>query len=326
MNNLTLLSLLSALALLSACAAQQPKWLNDPYSEHSKSRYLVAVASADNTNDADNRALAGLARTFEVAIKERSKDESSASVERINGKQVMHNEVNASRSLNAFTSQVLEGAMIDQRWLSKQGRHYSLATLNKSEAARRFRGRLNTLDKDSRWLASRGNSGANIVQRLSALEAARTLQLERLQINRNLSVVAKMGKTSQYSEPYFRSRIKQILAQQRFRVQAQKSSELVPLLTSAVHHVGSKVSDTGSYTLVGRLDSNPIVQRQKWFWLHASMELNLQYNGKVIAKQRWSVKTSATQKEMVQSRMLDKLSNNMANYFYTLLTSAKVER
>ncbi len=325
MHNIKKISTLALLALLTACAAQQPKWLNNPYSEHAKSRYLVAVASADNSNDADNRALAGLSRTFEVAIKDRTLDFNKSTVSRLNGNQVVHNEVNASRSLNAFTSQVLEGALIDQRWRSKQGQHYSLATLNKSEAARRFRGRLNTLDKDSQWLANRGTSGANIVQRLSALEAARKLQLERLQINRNLSVVAKTGKTSRYSEAYFRERIYQDLAKTTFKIQT-KSKKLAPLLANGVHQVGSKTLDTGAYTLIGTLDTVPVIQKQRWYWLRGSLELSLQYQGKTIAKQRWSIKTSAQQKEMVQSRMLNNLANKIPNYFYTLLTSAKVGR
>lgn len=321
---LNLFLLFAVLAMLSACSSNpaKPKWLNEPYDKHPKSRYLVSVAQADNSNDADSRALAGLSRNFEVAIQDRSMDFSKASVTRSSNQQNISNETNVTRTLNAFSSEVLEGASIDERWKSKQGEHHSLAILSKQEAARRFRGRLQTMDKDTRLLLSKSNSAPNLVVRLSALERARKLQTERLQIDRNLSVVTGSGKPNSYDEPYFRNRIYQILSKQTFNTQAEPN-KLVAQLESAINQVGSKVSNNAQYILHGKLDMNEVSQQQGWFWLRGSLELSLEYQGKIIAKQRISLKESSMQKDMLQTRMLDKLTVNMGGYFYALLTSAE---
>lgn len=316
----------AVLAMLSACssAPTKPNWLNKPYDKHPKSRYLASVAQGDNSNDADSRALAGLARNFEVAIKDSSMDFSKALVIHSKEQRQITNETNVTRTLNAFSSKVLEGASIDERWKSGQGEHHSLAVLNKQEAARRFRGRLQTMDKDTRFLLAQSNSAPNLVVSLSALERARKLQLERLQIDRNLSVVARSGKLTRYDEPYFRNRIYQILSKQSFHIQAEQGP-LITQLQSAVNQVGSKVSENALYSLHGKLDMNEVSKQKGWFWLRGALELSVQYQGKVIAKQRIALKESSVQEDMIQTRMLDKLTKKMGNYFYTLLTSAEVK-
>lgn len=324
-TSLKSLFLLSILLMFTACAStpSSPKWLNKPYDKHPKSRYLVSVASADNSNDADSRALAGLSRNFEVAIKDTTMDFSKASVTRKNKQQAITNESNVTRTLNAFSSEVLEGASIDERWKSKQGLHHSLAVLNKAQATRRFRNRLHRMDSDTSRLVAKSSSTANLVVALSALEKARQLQQERLQLDRNLSVVAGSGKPTRYSESYFRDQIYQILAKQRFRIQAEPS-QLATQLQSAVSQVGSKVSNNAAYTLHGVLDMNKVMQKQGWFWLRGSLELKLEYKGKIIAKKRITLKESSKQQAMLETRMLDKLTAKMGNYFYSLLTSADV--
>lgn len=324
-TSLKSLFLLSVLLVFTGCAStpSSPKWLNKPYDKHPKSRYLVSVASADNSNDADSRALAGLSRNFEVAIKDTTMDFSKASVARKNKQQVITNESNVTRTLNAFSSEVLEGASVDERWKSEQGLHHSLAVLNKAQAARRFRGRLHSMDSDTSRLVAKSSSTANLVVALSALEKARQLQQERLQLDRNLSVVAGSGKPTRYSESYFRDQIYKILAKQRFRIQAEPS-QLATQLQSAVSQVGSKVSNNAAYTLYGVLDMNEVIQKQGWFWLRGSLELKLEYNGKIIAKKRVELKEASKQQEMLETRMLDKLTAKMGNYFYSLLTSADV--
>lgn len=310
--------------ILSACASNssKPDWLNEPYSQHPKSRYLVATASADNSNDADSRALAGLARSFEVAIQDQTLDFNKASINSRDGKREITNEQSVGRTINAFSSQVLEGASVDQRWRSEQGEHHSLAVLNKQEAARRFRTRLQEIDRDTSMLFARSNSAPNIVTKLSALEQARKLQIDRLQIDRNLSVVASAGISSRYSESYLRDRIKKILAAQRFAIQA-KPSKLTTQLQSAVVQVGSKVNQSAAYTLQGHLDLNPIDKKQNWYWLRGALVLSLEYQGKIIAKQRIEIKESSTQHNMLSQRLFNKLTANMGNHFYALLTSAQ---
>ena len=60
--------------VLTACSSKQPDWVDNPGEEFPQKRYLSAVGEADNRSTADDRALANLAKIFEVAIRDNSLD------------------------------------------------------------------------------------------------------------------------------------------------------------------------------------------------------------------------------------------------------------
>jgi hypothetical protein len=51
--------------------------------------------------------------------------------------------------------------------------------------------------------------------------------------------------------------------------------------------------------------------------------MSLIYQGEALAKKRWPLKVSATDKGMVEQRAKDKLSEQMAIYLYELITSVQ---
>ena len=64
--------------VLTGCGSTQPDWVDKPAEQYPQQRYLSAVGEADDRNTADGRALANLAKIFEVAIKDSSLDFSRA--------------------------------------------------------------------------------------------------------------------------------------------------------------------------------------------------------------------------------------------------------
>lgn len=313
-----------SVALLSACmgGAKKPLWLTQPEAQFSPQQYLVATGSADQANGADARALANLSRIFEVAIEDSAMDFSEATVTGQGEQRQVKNEQRVTRSVNTFANQVLEGAKVVEHWRGETGPHYSVAVLEKAPAARRFREEIRSMDKRTAELQDYARRQANNpVAGLSALEQARQLQVERSQINRNLSVVAGAGLPARANADSLATQIKEALAVLRFDVDANPQS-LHTGVQSAISHVGAEYFDRSAYVVKARMDTEPVQQKQGWYWLRGSLEMSIQKNGETQAKQRWPIKVSATDRGMVQQRANDQLVAKLPSYLYELLTSS----
>lgn len=324
-TGLTRLSaLILATGLLSAClVAKQPLWMTKATEQYPAAQYLSASGSADEQNTADSRALANLARIFEVAIEDSAMDFSEAIVSSQNGQRQVNNEQRAARSVNTFTQQVLEGAQVVEHWRGDSGPHYSLAILAKAPTGKRLRTEIHSLDKKTSDLRSYAIGQANTpVAALSALEQARKTQLERAQLNRNLSVVADQGIVARNNADSLETQIREALSVLRFDIDASPT-QLDLGLQSAVNALGAQYFERSAYIIEGKMDTEPLQQKQGWYWLRGSVQLILRKGDEVIAKQRWPIKVSAVDKGMVEQRAQDQLSTQLPNYLFSLLTSAK---
>jgi hypothetical protein len=71
------------------------------------------------------------------------------------------------------------------------------------------------------------------------------------------------------------------------------------------------------------MDTEPVYKKQGWYWLRGSTQMSLIYQGEALAKKRWPLKVSATDKGMAEQRAKDKLSAQMSTYLYELITSVQ---
>lgn len=324
-NKLCVVAVPSVL-LLTGCigGVKQPEWITKPSEQYSPSQYLVASGSADQQNAADSRALANLSRIFEVAIEDSAMDFSEATVSSQGDVRQVKNEQRAARSVNTFANQVLEGAKVVEHWKGESGPHYSLAVLEKAPAARRLREKIRDMDKQTDSLRNyASNQAGSPSTALSALEKARLLQVDRAQLNRNLSVVTGSGLPARNSAASLETQIREALAVLRFDIDANPV-ELYTGLQGAINSLGAQYFERSAYIIEGKLDTEPLQRKQGWYWLRGSLELSLVRNGEVQAKQRWPLKVSATDKGMVKQRANDHLAGKLPNYVYQLLTSDKV--
>ena len=322
---------LSALILvtgaLSAClAAKQPVWITKAAKQYPASEYLSASGAADERNTADSRALANLARIFEVAIEDSAMDFSEAVVSSQNGQRQINNQQRVARSVNTFTQQVLEGAQLVEHWRGEVGPHYSLAILAKAPAAKRLLTKIHSLDKKTADLRSYATQQANNpVAALSALEQARKTQIERAQLNRNLSIVSGQGMRASNNADSLETQIREALTVLRFDIDA-RPAQLDLGLQSAVNALGAQYFERSAYILEGKMDTEPVQKKQGWYWLRGALQLSLRKGDEVIATQRWPVKVSAVDKGIVEQRAQDHLSAELPNYLFGLLTSASVTK
>ena len=309
--------------VLTACSSKQPDWVDKPTGQYPQQRYLSAVGEADNRSAADDRALANLAKIFEVAISDRSMDFSQARVSADQSGSTVSNVQAAARYVTTEARQVLEGAQLVESWQGEAGKTYSLAVLEKAPAARRFR---EAVDGADRQIADRvsyaSQQAPNPVVALAALEQARKIEIERSNLNRNLAVVRGKGIKAPYDQASLEKMLRNALATLHFDAVAD-SQELQQNLESAIGTLGITLDRKASYRLIASLDTEPVQQQQGWYWLRGSTQLSLKYQGETLAEKRWPLKVSAVDKGMVGQRAKDKLSKQMVVYLYELITSAE---
>jgi hypothetical protein len=307
--------------VLTACGSKQPNWVDKPTEQYPQQGYLSAVGEADNRSAADDRALANLAKIFEVAISDRSLDFSQARVSADQSGAAVSNVQSAARYVTSEARQVLEGARLMESWQDEDGQAYSLAVLEKAPASRRFREDVQSAD---RQIADRVNYASrqapNPVAALAALEQARKIETQRSNLNRNLAVVSGKGIKAPYDQASLEKLLRNALATLHFEAEAD-SPELQQTLESAIGTLGITLDRKAPYRLIAVLDTEPVQQQQGWYWLRGSTQLNLTYQGETLAEKRWPLKVSAVDEGMVRQRAKDKLSEQMTDYLYELITS-----
>ncbi len=324
MKNALLIVLATLTLLACSSSGTPPAWLEEAPAAYPEADFLSAVGEAGNREDASNRALANLAKIFEVAVQDDSLDFAQARVEQVEGEARTTNRQEASRRVTTAAQQVLEGARIASHWTSSEGQAFSLAVLEKTPAAGRFREAIQDADRKTRDLMDYADRQApNAVAALSALETARRIQVQRDAVNRNLSVVSGRGLRAPYDQSSLETMIRQALATLQFSTWGT-STYLDTLLQNGIGRLGITYNEVSNYTLEGKLDTEPIEERDGWFWLRGSLDLSLRVGEESIAQQRWPIKVSATDRGMTEQRAGDQIVNQMPAYLYELLTSAAV--
>jgi hypothetical protein len=309
--------------VLTACGSKQPEWLDKPTEEYPQQRYLSAVGEANDRSTADGRALANLAKIFEVAIKDLSLDFSQAQVSGDQSGRAFSTTQATSRHVTTEAKQVLEGAQLVESWQAEEGKTYALAVLEKAPAERRFRDGVRSADRQIKDRVNYASQQApNPVVALAALEQARKIEHQRSNLNRNLSVVSGKGIKAYYDQASLEKLLRNALVILHFHAMAD-SPQLQQNLESAIGTLGITLDKNAPYTLMGSIDTEPVQLKQGWYWLRGSTELSLIYQGEALAKKRWPLKVSATDKGMVEQRAKDKLSEQMTTYLYELITSVQ---
>lgn len=311
---------------LAACASQTaPLWIEHAEQEFSAQQYLSAVAEADSREAADGRARANLSRIFEVSINDSSQDFSQVIVSASQGEKQFDNQQRAARTVNSYAKQVLEGSQIVRNWRSPEGRVYSLAVLEKAPANARFLTAIVEADRNVASLIEFAEQQADYpIVALRALDSARKAQLNREELNRNLSVTRGNGLSAAHSLSAIETRIRDLLAQFSIDVAVSEPALQAELQNAAIR-LGMKVASPSRYQLLAAWDTEPLQQKQGWWWLRGSVELTLSDRQQLIAKQRWSVKQSSVDAGMVAQRLRDDLNGQLTEYLYQLLTTSELQ-
>lgn len=316
--------LMTSLLLIAACSAapQPPQWLDQPQLQYPADRYLSAVASADDRQSASDRALSNLAKIFEVQVSETTLDFSSAQRRSEGEHAVVVNDTKVSRAITTETKQLMRGAQVVEFWQHPDGTVSALAILARQPAAAQLRQQILAADQQAADLVTYASSAAdNPVAALNALKKARQTQVIRDRQNAQLQILgAGQGVVGRYDLAGIDRLVRGALATLPVRVVAEDPSVQAEL-QRGLALLGVKVVEHGRYTLTGFTDTAPVEQRQGWFWLRGAFELVFQDESRVLAKQRWPIKLSATDEAMVYQRAKDQINQQLPQYLFELLSS-----
>lgn len=323
MDRIVRVGLLAAAMQLAACAAQIPEWVDNPSAEYSDKKFLSATGEADERQTAADRALANLAKIFEVQIEESSMDFSSAQVSTGAEGTNTVNEQRLSRTISTEARQVVEGAKVVEYYETEQGRVHALAILDKQAAASRFRQSILAFDRDVDNLLAYANQQApNPVAALDALNKARLTQLQRDQVERNLLVVADgRGVNTPHTAAAIEDTLRQALATLRCSIESDDPSVKMEL-QRAVSQLGIQIDPNAAMRFTGLMDTTQPEEKQGWFWIRGSYELILTDGTNVLAKKRWPVKASATDSSLVGQRLRDTINEELPGQVFQLLTAS----
>ena len=318
---------LTALGLvlqLAACASQVPEWIDNPAASYADKQYLSAVGEADQRQTASDRALANLARIFEVQVTDSSLDFSSAAVSSGGEGAIANNEQRVSRTISTEAKQVVAGAKVVEYYQNEQGRTFALAILDKQAAASRFRQSILESDRKVNSLLDYANNKApNVVAALNALNQARLEQMHRDQVHASLLVVADgKGINTPHSTAAVEDTIRQALATLHCSVEAEDPSVKMEL-QRAVSQLGVQIDPAANLRFTGLMDVTAPEQKQAWYWIRGSYELILTDGSTVLAKKRWPVKASATDASLVGQRLRDTINQELPGQVFELLTTAE---
>lgn len=321
-------SLISAAAILmSACSStpERPAWLDGADVNYPENVYLSASGQAKSASVADNRALANLAKIFEVSIADESIDFSEASISQSNASgstiRQVDNKQTLSRFVNTQAQQVLQGTRIIERWQDPvSGQQSSLAVMKKAPAAALFMQSIRAADEQTSAAVKYAEQQApNPLIALSSLESARQRQITRLNDNNNLRVVTGNDINVEYSVETLTKMIKSRLAALSFSTLATDDQALLSLQGGA-SEVGVQLKDDSQYKLVLTLDKGAVEQRQAWYWLRGNIVLNVMDGNSSISNKRWPFKISAQSEQLLEQRLATKLSTELPGYVYQVLT------
>lgn len=327
-NKLFSSSVIAATAiLLSACSStpEAPAWLDGADVNYPTNVYLTASGQAQSSSVADNRALANLAKIFEVSIADASIDFSEASISQSNASgstvRQVENKQTLSRFVNTQAQQVLQGTSIVERWQDPvTGQQSSLAVMKKAPAAALFMQSIRAADEQTNAAVKYAEQQApNPLIALSALESARERQITRLNDNNNLRVVTGNDVNVLYSVETLTQMIKTRLAALAFATSATDEQALLSLQSGAAE-VGVQLQDDSQYQLVLTLNKGAVEQRQAWYWLQGNVVLNVMDGDKSIANKRWPFKISAQSEQLLEQRLAVKLNAALPDYVYQVLT------
>ncbi|HEX5055210.1 MAG TPA: LPP20 family lipoprotein [Gammaproteobacteria bacterium] len=328
------------LSLLAGCAGTggRPRWADGQAKEYPEARFMTATGSADSQEKAKDRALSNLAKIFEVQIEESAHDESSAWTQTAGEERKQGNAQLAARYLDAYTSKLLEGARIAESWRDdKAGLYYSLAVLERGPVSNRISSDIRKQDQQTQALVGQAQSSGDPLRAARLLFQARTAQLAREDLQRDLRMVdaSGLGIRPVWTVQQLDNDIDQQLKRMKVDVRALLEPGTGPVpdlgkyLQAGVAAAGMTPARVdAAYRLEGDLDVQDLGQKDGWYWFRGSLEIILRdnRNDKLLVDDRWPLKVSGATKPQAEVRLRDQVQQRLNLELKTTLLGIKEQQ
>lgn len=313
------------LAVLAACASAPPEpvappdWVSGDAARYPAGAFLLGRGSADNLNDAGDRARADLAKGLAVEIKVETSDVQSFALDQPDPRKPGASEermrLDVSRDIATRTDQIVRGVRIAETWRDPVTRtDHALAVLPRAAAMQSLQSEIRALDDAVAAGIARARAADDPLAAIAAANGALRAQLERDAVQRQLQVIdpAGHGIPARRSYAQLRSDRDALITRLRIRPGAagDEMQAVAVALVGSLGEAGFTVVEQGAadYTLAAVLELGDPVARDGWFWVMGNLEIVLgDMAGQVRGSHRWDIKTSAQDPGIARQRALDEV-------------------
>lgn len=305
--------LLAVILGLAGCAAggdkkdSRPDWADGVSEKYPRNAYLTGVGVADSLANSRDRARADLAKTFRVAIDERSSDVRSYSTGGADS--TYSNEI--ERELTTRTNQVLEGVEIADTWTDATGRIYALAVLNRARAAMRLRTDINGLDRGATSMMQRARQASDPFLKAKLGLDIIDNQRKRAALQSMLQAVDATGRgvPPQWSLAELEADLATTLS--RVELRAEGEDPWRDMLAGTLSDTGFTVVESGPYETRLSVNIVEMPKRGQWFWRRAVAVLDINRGEESLGQHRWEFKESATDVGTVDFRLREAIAKKL---------------
>lgn len=322
LHSYVLMALVVAMTLaLAGCAASgdkreaeaRPDWVDGSSEEYPRAAYLTGIGIADSLSTARDRARADLAKTFRVAVDERSSDIRSYATSSSSGAESTTDyQSEIQRDLTTRTQQVLEGVTVPDSWTDKDGRIYALAVLNRATAAMRLRQEISGLDSAADSLMARARATDDpFLKAKIAIDVVEN-QRKRAAAQSMLQAVDATGRGIEPRWSVAELEADLATALSRIELRADGTDSWKSMIAGKLADSGFSVVESGPYVARLSVDIVELPKRQGWHWRRAVAVLDISGPGdRSLGQQRWEFKESATDVGTVEFRLKEAVAGKL---------------
>ena len=298
------LLLLCITLLLQACATSKkgtPDWINGNSAEYPNSRFLIGRGEHKRQAIAQDRARADLAKIFQVAVNEQSRDIVKYSSKTVGKTTISELQSEASRDISTRTEQIVEGIEIAELWQHPKTKlHHALAVIDRLRASSRLRQSISEQDEVTREHLAAAQNSKDMITKIGAASRAVQLQIERDSNQRILKIinVSGVGVPSSHNLGKLINDRDSLIKRLHIKVKASADDlgDSERIVSGAVAKAGfsHSKSNKANYLLDVQTKMQPLEDKQGWFWLRGTVDINLldantQENR---GSHRWDIKVS----------------------------------
>lgn len=331
------IAILAGGLILAGCGTTsqtRPEWIDAKSKNYPGERYLIGRGEAGRQPQARDRARADLAKIFQVAIVEQSRDIVKYSSRGMGRDAVKQLETEASRDIESRTEQVLSGVDIAEIWQDpKDKRYHALAVLDRLQTANRLRQEISQLDEVTDQHIATAQSNPDLITRIGAASRAVESQVQRDSSQRILKIVDRSGVGVIPRHNLGKLVNDRDALIKRLTVTPKVSNDgiggLERTLAGALATAGfSHKGNNADYVLDANLETLPIEDKEGWMWVRASLDINLQdaNTGQSRGSRRWDFKASAQTEAAAKKRVKDQVDKLLkAELKETIISFGKPE-
>jgi len=314
--------------LLSGCtqspgmvnADEKPGWVNGQPVDYPNTGYLYASGSASEAEVAKDRALANLAKIFELHISESSTTTQDVQTHKSDGIESVQSSARIASKVNVHTGKMINGARIAAQWQNPDDlTHYALAVLDRTQAGNNIRGQISKLDRETAFIMANAENRQDSLHKVADLQEAIVMQSERNALQKTLKIIDLDGRGKPSSWNLAELKEQQMQSLQSLKMKAvvpvDSVGELDKVFQGAMSNAGftQTSSDTG-YTLSASMETQDTRREAGWYWLRGTLKVRLAAaDGTVIGNRSWPLKVSSQQVNQLNQRMLAEIDKKLKN-------------